>query len=247
MRLLDAALLLACCNGAAAHSWPAPAGFETSYGEDRRCAVRLLRQFLPNVCFPQSELYTSRAPPQSSGTFDCADNRTVVVHGQCGGLFQCGNGATTDCKNKGRCTCDGALSKRSPCHLNPYTSRQACPPALPFPPMPPPRPPAPPRPPPPPPNPPHPPNFIMHCQRWCHEVDVHHKEGDSHCRCAACRHGDVANKVDKHEGSDATSAGSAWGGWDWDAAKRLSDGAPCRNGRAAEHVEHDAAHKSTNA
>jgi hypothetical protein len=178
--------LLVC---ALSHSWPANKDRAWSVGDG--CSVRLVRQLLPNVCVPERSNATA-PPSHNMFAFSCADEASVTVHGRCAGLFQCGNGATTMCgriragpNDAFTCNCSGI---KSACHLNPYTRRQACPPAIPFPPAPPPSPPRAPSPPRPPPRPHFPPvdPIVRQCARWCHEGHVHHN-ADSQCKCGACR------------------------------------------------------------
>lgn len=111
--------------------------------------------------------------------------------GRCAGLFACGNGAVTMCRDA-TCTCN------TPCHHNQYLQNDLrgrghrCPPALPSPPLPPPLPPAPPLPPP-----PTSPSSSGHrsgvgvttipaaCEKWCYLKHAAHAAARS-CRCAAC-------------------------------------------------------------
>ena len=208
------------------------------------CSVRLIRQSLPNVCWPQGRPLPGHSSPPKTNTFGCntTENNHVVVTGQCGGLFQCGNGAVTGCDGKRVCKCNGdpkldaRIGGGSPCHLNQYTKGGHCPPAMPFPPFAPPHPPAPPRPPPSPIHPPHPPTYVSRCDRLCHEALIHRVK-DSWCKCSVCRGGNVTDRLHSV---------------DPDVMQQIASGVPCHDGHLLVHNhthgprahEHEPAHEA---
>ena len=193
-----------------AHSYPPDKGLEISIGASG-CVARLIRRTSKSTrCFP-----ANGGTPASGHGFGCENNASVVMHGRCTGLFQCGNGAVTMCGNaKEACNCTGEPGRRSPCHLNPYMRKSNCPPAMPFPPFPPPKPPAPPS------SPPHPrplgalglpqPREVATCEPWCAAANVTH-EYTSWCKCASCK--PVGTELDPLE------------------THRVREGAKCRSGR----------------
>ena len=105
------------------------------------CTARLIRRTShPSVCWPSNvtELYPaaiSSVKHQADitiDTFGCEDDASVVITGACAGVFQCGNGNTTQCKG----SVEGAL-----CNCTEACARDGCPsppsPPPPSPPMPP--------------------------------------------------------------------------------------------------------------
>ena len=141
--MLRSKLLLTLLPFSNGHSFPAKPGMETSIGTSGCKATLLRRVSKSNECWPNS--IWSAEPNQHTDRFDCNDDNSVSVTGNCAGLFICGNGATTMCHgDRGhwvQCTCTA-----SPCSRNPYSvfhqqkMHLPCPPAMPFPPFPPPHP-----------------------------------------------------------------------------------------------------------
>ena len=208
------------------------------------CWVRLVKQGLPNVCWPDANIsrtwyrvmcsehgtwcdvanmapFTKLTEHHKANAFGCKENtaNTVLVAGMCRGLFQCANGATADCQLHRECKCDGNPApggESDPCHLNYYTRGGHCPPALPFPPSPPPRPM----------HPPSLPAHVAHCDRLCHEA-LAHRAKDSWCKCSACRGGNV---TDRFYSVDEV------------VMQKIASGVPCYEGHLMHNRTHDLKH-----